>query len=190
MNQDPKFWRISRRSALKLAGGSVLSSLGCVRRLPVLPENFAEGDPKIFTPQERQFLTAVQSHLLPSEIDSPGAQDVHATQYLELALTGSDINPAHQGQIKRGIVALESLSNEKNGTAFISLSTTQREDLLRDFEDTEDGYEWLRTVMGYTIEAYLGDPAYGGNTDELGWRATGHSPGVPRPIKITAENRR
>ena len=187
--------KISRRSIIKLAGASAIGAsafgqVGCSRTLPVPPSRFSEADPQIFSEDERQFLAALQNHLLPSEWDSPGARDVHATEYLELALTGSDIDPSHKGKIKTGIVELEKLSNESEHKSFDLLSDSQREAVLRKFEDEEKGYDFLRLVMTYTIEAYLGDPAYGGNTEELGWRAMGHHPGVPRPVLINSKNRR
>lgn len=42
---------------------------------------------------------------------------------------------------------------------------------------------WLSRLIYYALEAMLGDPMYGGNTNEIGWKATLHVSGEPRPMR-------
>ena len=49
------------------------------------------------------------------------------------------------------------------------------------FEAREAGKGWLRTMIGYVLEAFFGDPVHGINPDEIGWRWAAHMPGTPRP---------
>jgi gluconate 2-dehydrogenase gamma chain len=79
---------------------------------------------------------------------------------------------------------------ERGNKEFVALSERERERVLRDFEDTHEGDLWLTLVLGYTLEAYVGDPSYGGNPDEVVWRWLGHRPGFPRPPKQTEATRR
>ena len=48
---------------------------------------------------------------------------------------------------------------------------------------SEDAYleQWLSRLIYYTLEAMLGDPIYGGNTEEIGWKSVLHVKGEPRP---------
>lgn len=172
---------VTRRSILKLAGGGVVAaSLGSCTTRQVTPQK--DSALKIFSEDQREILALVQNHMFPSEIDMPGAKDLNLTRYTELALTGSDISSAQIETIKLGLAELKALN--------IQSSDADIETILRKFEETDSGDKWLRTVMNYSIEGFLGDPAYGGNTDQLGWRAVGHHPGVPRPSDLTRIGRR
>ncbi len=51
------------------------------------------------------------------------------------------------------------------------------------FRDRPEGAGWIRVVLGYTLEAVLGDPVHGGNVGEAGWTWAGYEPGDPRPAR-------
>jgi gluconate 2-dehydrogenase gamma chain len=189
--------RMSRRLFLQMAGrgilaASALAALG-IGATDIFNSQAAAADRKggdLFTAEERLLLAAVQEHLLPSDPGSPGARDIRATAYLELALTGSDIEPGDLPQLKEGSVALNELARERYGKKFAELGENRRERTLRAFEETRQGDGWLTLLMGYTIEAYVGDPAYGGNPDGIVWKWLGHRPGFPAPPPMTPETRR
>jgi hypothetical protein len=195
-------FRISRRIFLALAGrgflaASAIAALGLSQAEIALGASPASDGidqlslaPAIFTPRERLLLAAVQEHLLPSEPNSPGSRDIRATAYLEAALSGHDVSPRDAKRIKEGCVALMKLTSMAGSKDFSRLSSTTREKVLRNFEKTDDGETWLYLVLGYTLEAYAGDPSYGGNTDGAVWRWLGHTPGYPRPPVVTMEARR
>jgi gluconate 2-dehydrogenase gamma chain len=189
--------RFSRRIFIRLAARGVVS-LGAVLPFGLNTSdllNNAEADslddlPNLFSADERLLLNQVQEHLLPSELNSPGARDVRATRYLEIALTGKDIDERDLPRIKKGIETLRVLLKKRGVTYFSQLTVQQREKLLREIEGTGNGEVWLRLILGYTLEAYVGDPSYGGNTDGIVWAWLGHTPGYPRPPEVGKENRR
>ena len=189
--------RFSRRIFIRLAARGVVS-LGAVLPFGLNTSdlfNNAEADslddlPNLFSADERLLLNQVQEHLLPSELNSPGARDVRATRYLEIALTGKDIDERDLPRIKKGIETLRVLLKKRGVTYFSQLTVQQREKLLREIEGTGNGEVWLRLILGYTLEAYVGDPSYGGNTDGIVWAWLGHTPGYPRPPEVGNENRR
>ena len=45
------------------------------------------------------------------------------------------------------------------------------------------GHAWLKKMLSFVLEAFFGDPAHGGNPDEVAWKWAGHKPGFPRPPK-------
>ncbi len=134
-----------------------------------------------YSEQDWRTLEAVQAHLFPSETDSPGAKKIQALKYLRLALAHEKMDAQEREQIRKGLTAIETLSQEMAKQSFESLSEKQREAVLRRFEKTDDGQPWLVVVLNYIFEALLGDPVYGGNPKGIGWKWLGHRPGFPRP---------
>ncbi len=71
---------------------------------------------------------------------------------------------------------------------YINLSKDKKEKLLKEFEQTHLGQNWLSILMYYGFEAMLSDPIYGGNHNKQGWNALNHNAGIPRPKKIYGKN--
>lgn len=176
------FLALTARSAALVAIGS---SSACALRTLSVPI-----DGRLFSPAEEATLRAVQDHMLPSTPDSPGARDVNALDYLDAALRGSDVDPRDLPRIRAGARELGRRSRDRNGLLFESLSAETRELELRAFEEEPPGEEWLTLVMGYLLEAYVGDPIYGGNPDGRVWKWLGHHAGYPRPLELPKEGRR
>lgn len=134
------------------------------------------------TKQQWRVLVAIQSHLLPSDKNSPGAQEVHAAIYLHNVLQSPDFDAEDRVFVKTGIIQIQQLTNQFK-KEFYAISPAQREKLLRQFESTSQGSLWLNMILEYLMEALLTDPIYGGNPAGIGWKWLGHTPGAPRPPK-------
>jgi gluconate 2-dehydrogenase gamma chain len=184
---------LTRRGFLATAGQgaltlSLLSSggiAGCLLRTrtnPVVP-SASLAQAKTFNSVEWEILSAVQSHLLPDEVGAPGAAEAQTIGYVDAVLQSPDVDPLHAGLVKDGLTHLDAESRKLFAKPFVELGEAERENLLRQFEETESGDEWLMLVLTYTLEAYLGDPVYGGNPDGIVWKYLEHNPGVPRPTK-------
>ena len=129
-------------------------------------------------------LAAVQDHLLPAEPSNPkapGAREVHATAYLDRALAVPGFDADSRSLILQGIGWLDDLARERHRAAFYDLGPGLREDLLHRIAGTPAGERWLSSLIGYTLEALLADPLYGGNPGGIGWVWLDHDPGQPRP---------
>jgi gluconate 2-dehydrogenase gamma chain len=131
--------------------------------------------------QTLRTLAAVQSHLFPSEPGAPGAAEINALSYLGAMLRIPGFDPAERAAILNGAEEVERLARAKAGLSFVDLTESGREVVLRAFESTEAGRRWLAGMLGYLMEALLGDPVYGGNPNGIGWRWLEHDPGFPRP---------
>jgi len=136
---------------------------------------------KTFDPDQWALIETVQDHLLPSEPGAPGARDVKAAAYLDLALADPGFDPDVKGFILQGIGWLREIAEEQEGRPFRLIEPGRREDLLRRIAGTGAGERWLSTLVSYALEALLADPLYGGNPDGIGWKWLEHDPGKPRP---------
>ncbi len=156
---------------------------------PLLDATVGEG---AAVPTERATLTAeqwltlaaVQDHLLPSEPtnpQAPGAREVRATAYLDRALAVPGFDADSRAFVLSGIGWLDELARQRHQVSFHELGPGIREDLLREIAGRPAGERWLSSLIGYTLEALLADPLYGGNPGGIGWAWLEHDPGRPRP---------
>lgn len=166
-------WRqalISRRRVLTAAaGGSVALLFG--------PSRFANAESR----DPWVTLAAVLEHMLPSEAASPGATEIHALDYLRFVVNDPRIDPQEREFIVQGSGWLDELARESHGQDFPALGVDDKEGLLRRITASAAGENWVSTLLSYLLEALLTAPAYGGNTDQLGWRWLQYTPGFPLP---------
>lgn len=128
-------------------------------------------------------LAAVLPQLFPSEAGAPGADEINALGYLQSALAREQAEAredyafiAAGASFFRKRVALD-----HGGRLFDELDQTEREAALQRMAGSTDGANWISMLMYYLLEALLGDPVYGGNVGEAGWKWLGYTPGFPRP---------
>jgi gluconate 2-dehydrogenase gamma chain len=146
------------------------------------PEPTADG--ATFRADQWRTMALVQDHLLPSEPDNPnapGAREVHATAYLDRALAVPGFDPETRRFILDGIGWLDALAVTRHQAPFHELAAGPREELLHQIAESAAGERWLSALIGYTLEALLADPLYGGNPGGIGWTWLDHDPGQPRP---------
>ncbi|WP_297482464.1 gluconate 2-dehydrogenase subunit 3 family protein, partial [Sulfurimonas sp.] len=103
--------------------------------------------------------------------------------YMHIVFHHSRISKSDKVFIKNGIKWLneEAIKMQKN--TYVKLSSLERQAVLRSIAKTEWGESFLYNIMGYMFEAMLGDPIYGGNNKEAGWKWLAFSGGEPRPKK-------
>lgn len=144
-----------------------------------------------FTPNDRlgiddhhwHVFDEAMDHLMPSEEQSPGAKDVHATAWFHNALVMPDVTTEHLALMRNGVQLLEKTSLKLFKQSFVTLGHAEREQALRTLEEDHRGKAWIRETLRYILEAMLSDPVYGGNPDGIGWKWLAHRPGFPRPPK-------
>jgi gluconate 2-dehydrogenase gamma chain len=153
-----------------------------LRRRRVEPTGPGEGR-RALSEDEWATLEAALDRILPSEPDAPGAREVNAIGYLDAVLADEEVDAETRALVKDGAARLDELSRKRGAANFPALAREGQEALLRSFETDARGVEWLRKTIAFALEALLGDPVHGGNTDEVGWRWIGHRPGIPRPTR-------
>jgi gluconate 2-dehydrogenase gamma chain len=176
---------MNRRDFLR---GTSLAALTCS-----LPTRGAQPEPgvqgRVLAGHQWRTLAVVQDHFFPSEPGAPGSGDIRATAYLDGVLGDPDLDPETRTFVLSGIGWLDDLAQEGHGRPFADLDPAPREDLLRRIGESGAGDRWLSVLIGYTIEALLGDPLYGGNPGGIGWVWLDHDPGRPRPTPSTIYGR-
>jgi len=167
---------------LTLASASLLFSPGCASK-----RGKAVGSSATAALSDARFwvlVAAVQTHLFPPSSGgpgAPGAEEINAAPYLRQVLVDPFISIHKKNFIREGAERLQALAAESRAVAFAELTSTQREEVLREFERTMAGRNWIANIMSFLFEALLGDPVYGGNPDQIGWKWLEHRPGYPRP---------
>jgi gluconate 2-dehydrogenase gamma chain len=124
-----------------------------------------------------ELIESVQEHLFPKSKKYPSAKAFEAMRYLKMVSYHDSFDKEDLDFILRGARELE-----KRGYKSIMIKR-EKEQMLREFSKSQFGENWISLLLNYTLEAMFGDPIYGGNKDEIGWRAYHHHAGVPRPTK-------
>jgi len=132
-----------------------------------------QAEPHLTAPQ-RETLFAAVDRLLPAG-DGPGAVEAGACEYIEETLaapSASTIRP----WIYRGLEDLTTRSNTRFGKDFAQCSTTEQDILLEKISaDTHWATRlFIRSLIGLTLEGFLGDPKHGGNRQGMGWKFIGY----------------
>lgn len=126
-------------------------------------------------------IAQVHKDLFPDSGMVPNQNDINASYYINIVLNHSRINDDRKRFIRNGVKWLNEEATLKYKKIYIRLSSTQRQTILRDISKTDWGESWLDIIMSYLLEAMLGDPIYGGNKAESGWKWLNHKGGLPRP---------
>lgn len=130
-----------------------------------------------------QTIELVQQDLFPNTPDVPRTKDINANAYLATILHHTRVSDSNKKFIRDGTQWLNEEALEMYKKIYIQLSDTQRQNVLKSIAKYRWGENWIDTILTYIFEAMLGDPIYGGNKNQVGWRWLHHKAGQPRPIK-------
>ena len=122
-------------------------------------------------------IRGVQEHMFPNGSKLPSAKSMNSTQFLYDTIAHKSYDKDIRAFVIDG--AQELIKREKG--KFISMTNTQKEKALREYEETNYGSNWLSRIMTLTMEGLFSDPIYGSNIRESGWKAVGAYGGFPRP---------
>lgn len=131
----------------------------------------------ITTPKDT--IAIVQNDLFPKA----KALNINLVNYISIVLHHSRITREDKTFLKNGVKWLNEEAVKMYGTTYTKLSDAKRQDVLNAISKTKWGDSWIYNMMGYIFEAMLGDPIYGSNTAEAGWKWLAFSGGEPRPKK-------
>ena len=139
-----------------------------------------------FNEEEARTIEAVTARIIPGDAHNPGAKEAGAVIFIDRALAGYFSHL--QIFYREGIAALDRSSRSRFGCAFLNLSESQQDELLRTIEggleqrsiegalrDDRSGklFQFFSVVYEHTLEGTFGDPIYGGNRDAIGWKMVG-----------------
>jgi gluconate 2-dehydrogenase gamma chain len=124
---------------------------------------------------EWRMLGSIQKHLFPKHNAFPDAESIASVRFLKMVSRDSSFDQSDLAFIFQGVEALRE-RGWKN-----QCKDAEKERIMQAFAETNFGRNWIALVLNYTFEALLGDPIYGGNPQEKGWKSLWHHPGRPRP---------
>jgi gluconate 2-dehydrogenase gamma chain len=113
-------------------------------------------------------IEAIANQIIPST-DGPGAREAGVIYFIDRALSTFDAD--QREAYRTGMAQLQQKRQElfPQSRTIASLTNPQQMALIRAIE-TSEFFELLRT---HTVLGFLGNPSYGGNRGEIGWKQIG-----------------
>ncbi len=105
------------------------------------------------------------------------------SSYMLKVLNHSHILSSHKQFIRNGVTWLNEESVKYFKNVYTKLSYEKRQELLKIVSQQKWGEQFIHSMLKYTIEAILGDPIYGNNKNQNGWKWINHETGYPQPKK-------
>src|SRR5215475_14594029 len=130
------------------------------------------GTLKALSVDETEILAAIADRIFP-KTDTPGAVEIGAVNYIEIALVGdyAALAPLYS----QGLRAVGRHSRSKFGERFLELTEAQKDAVLKDFEagaveTFKPAAEFFEALRQHVLEGVFCEPQYGGNKNMAGWR--------------------
>jgi hypothetical protein len=134
----------------------------------------------------REALEALQARMLPSIEGSPSAAAVGAGPYLERLIARDVMDPSVKRRLLGGLARLDELAVRRGARRFAALPAPEQDAVVQEvYGESSDGQEFYDATLDFTLEAFLGAPAHGGNPEGMVWAwlglpLEGVAPGGPR----------
>jgi gluconate 2-dehydrogenase gamma chain len=127
------------------------------------------------TKGQASVVEAAAARIMPTT-DTPGATEAGAVVYIDRTLT--EAFPGLAPLYRAGVSALNKHARRRGNATFAKLSEKEQDAVLTDFEagkvpDFTRASAFFETLRKHTMEGFLGEPAYGGNRDLVGWKLVG-----------------
>lgn len=128
--------------------------------------------------EETEVLRAMLDRILPRHKGLPSARDAGVEVYLDREL-GKPQFKGIKAEIGRGLVLLDQIAQHNHQGRFHTLTPAQQDAILRSMQDGTavtgrfQGPRFFEMLHTLSLEGYLGHPRYGGNRDEVAWKALG-----------------
>lgn len=173
---------VSRRvfvQHLTFLGGGVVLLGGCKKDDPAPPAPrpaALTSSHKTFTNDEWATLSAAVDRVLPRDAD-PGALDANVPEYIDRMLQTEQLQQM-KAQFVPGVAAIERRAQKMFKTSFAAAKPAQQDELLTIFKNSPEKSgeaRWYEMLVVLVLEGFLGDPSYGGNKGEVGWKLVGFS---------------
>ncbi|HEX9879699.1 MAG TPA: gluconate 2-dehydrogenase subunit 3 family protein [Candidatus Binatia bacterium] len=145
-------------------------------------------------PRHTAIVEAAAARIFPTTT-TPGATEAGVLNYIVRLLT--EVYPELDSRYRDGCRALNRHAKRRFGLGFLSITHEDQDAVLADFEagrvpEFKQGAVFFETLRDHTMEGVLGEPAYGGNRDLLGWKLVGFpghqfgyaDPHINKPVKI------
>lgn len=129
-----------------------------------------------FTDEEYQVLVAVVDRMLPKDEDIGGVE-AGVPGYIDAMLQTEQLTRMKR-DFPPGLAALNRRCQRMHKVPYYEATPAQQDEVLAIFKDSPENSgeaRWYEMLVVLTLEGFLGDPSYGGNKDEAGWKLVGFS---------------
>src|SRR5437588_12569516 len=114
---------LSRREMLEVTAAALATPL--LQLGPAAAQPALQTAPKFFTGPELALLDELAELIIPADAHSPGARAAGVAAYIDFRLAES-LEPEQQTKWRSGLAAVDALSQELNGNAFMQGTAEQR----------------------------------------------------------------
>jgi gluconate 2-dehydrogenase gamma chain len=128
----------------------------------------------------RDTIKVVQNDLFPKAKEL----GIDTSSYISIVYRQHKIAQSDKDFLKNGVKWLNETAMQQHKLTYTKLSAIKRQELLKNIVQTEWGSAWVDNMMRYIFEAMLGDPIYGGNQNQAGWKWLAFEGGKPRAKRI------
>jgi hypothetical protein len=143
------------------------------------PPNTAPYQPQFFSPPEYQLLDHLSELIIPSD-ETPGAHEAGVVEFIDHMVAH---DPDIQFQFRRGLALINTFALETHRQEFMSLPTSQQEDLLRTIATPNqtdiEGPAFFHLLRTYTVMGYYTTRIGLEALDDPGLRLYSSSPECP-----------
>jgi len=172
---------LSRREMLEVTAAALTAPLlqpGPTVAPPATPPLHLQGAPKFFTGPEFALLDELSDLIIPTDAHSPGARAAGVAAYIDFRL--SEALEPEQTKWRSGLAAVDALSQELHGQAFLQGSADQRVAVLTRMAAGEQNPKtpaehFFQELKRSTVRAYYtskigihADQQYKGNVYQRG----------------------
>ncbi len=177
-DDDAPSRRVFVRNLTFMGGGVVLLGSAC-KEQPKAPPPAPRPEPlstshRTFTNDEFPILAAAVDRMLPKDED-PGAIEARVPEYIDRMLQTPQLAKMREDFIP-GLAALDRRCRRLHQVSFAVATDAQRDEVLNLFKNAPENSgeaRWYEILLALTMEGFLGDPSYGGNHGEVGWKLVG-----------------
>lgn len=132
---------------------------------------------KTLSPKSLNVLDNLYEIIFPKTFNMPSSKEFGALNFLVKNINHKSFDDYDKNLIIQG--TLDFISSFPN---FLNLSNDKKTKIIEDIVNTNNyAQSWISRLIYYGLEAMLGDPIYGGNINEIGWKSLNHNIGYPRP---------
>ena len=107
--------------------------------------------------------------------------NIATSTYMDIVFHHSRITKDEKQYIKDGVKWLNEEAVKLHKNSYEKLLSTQRGEVLTSISKTDWGEDFMYDITLYLFEAMFGDPIYGANINEAGWKWLEFQSGKPRP---------
>lgn len=127
-----------------------------------------------FTNEDFAIVAAAADRVLPKDEDA-GALEANVPEYIDRILQTKQLESMKNNFVP-GVAALDRRCQRMFKVGFAGAKPEQQDEVLTIFKnspETSGEARWYEMLIVLTLEGFLGDPSYGGNRGEVGWKTVG-----------------